>query len=126
VDEATRAAALELNVAGLPQRVAAEQLGVSRSAYRRAIGAAGVDARIDGQPALLNGALHREALPLTLVADLDDDGGAEDDTAEDDTAEDDTAEDEWSTRKALTVLVAVAILGLVAWLVYRRRAAEVD
>jgi hypothetical protein len=44
------------------------------------------------------------------------------DTAEDD----DRAEGEWSTRKALTVLVAVAVLGLVTWLVYRRRAEGVD
>lgn len=115
VDDLTKARAQALIANGATQRAAAAELGISRASLRRACGTPGVDAR--QAPPSSNGALHREPPPALTVIDLD---GT--DTAEDD----DRAEGEWSTRKALTVLVAVAVLGLVTWLVYRRRAEGVD
>ena len=44
MDEITKARAIELIAAGVPQRAAAAELGISRAMLRRMTGAPGVDA----------------------------------------------------------------------------------
>ena len=114
MDDLTTNRARELIAAGRSQRTAALELGVSRASIRRAVGAAGVDARADGHVPSSNGALHREAPAptLTVVTDLDGDIDAKDDDLE---GEDDTAELPDRTAMFAAVLVAVAILAVFLW-----------
>jgi hypothetical protein len=104
MDETTKARALELSTAGVPQRAAAAELGISRASYRRAIAAPGGDSR-QATPSS-NGALRREPPP---PVDLEDDDGADLEPEDDD--------GKLPDRAALfaAVLVVVVILAAFLW-----------
>ena len=129
MDETTRAAALELNAAGMTQREAAAALGLSRASYRRAIGAASVNARA-------NGSLHAgpvrtsrnraEALDALGIVPEDMEGLTADDLDTEAGAEPEPGElpTTASAARVIAIAGAVVLLGaLVLWW-WRRRQAE--